>query len=192
MSHVSLSSSGTRGAGELSTSDALRLVRILAQAGVYQVNLGGGEPFLRSDTFDLIQAGVEAGMLMCASAEFQRLGKWLAERPEVHTGDSFFFLQEGGDHGGGGSALDRCGAARLTLGVDPRGNAFPCPFLAGPAWRMGHLLLDPFPQVWGALPWVRDVPGEVCLACLDRRCSRDCPARNIDGERIYGLEAAVG
>ncbi|MHB0979424.1 MAG: hypothetical protein ACYC5Q_04985 [Thermoleophilia bacterium] len=118
----------------MSTSDALRPVRILAQAGVYQVNLGGGEPFLRSDTLDLNPTGVEAGMLMCASAAF----------------------------------------------------------LVGPAWRMGHLLLDPFPQVWGALPWVRDVPGEICLACLDRRCSRDCPAHNIDGERIYGLEAAVG
>lgn len=297
-----LSSSGTAAAGELSTSDALRLIRILAQAGVFQVNLGGGEPFLRRDTLQLMQAGVAAGMLMCVStngtlvdralsgelarlgavavqvsvdgarrsthealrgagthapalraaayladagvrtalnavvtrrtiaeldelqalaaetgvelrlsrlrpsgradkiydglqldrAEFQRLGAWLAEHPDVHTGDSFFFLQENGERGGGCSALDRCGAGRFTLSLDPCGDAFPCPFLAGPGWRMGNLLHDPFARVWGALPGAREVPGEACLACLDRRCRRDCPARSIEGERIYGDAAAAG
>ncbi|MEI6171776.1 MAG: hypothetical protein WCQ45_04785, partial [bacterium] len=67
-----------------------------------------------------------------------------------------------------------------------------CPFLAGPAWRMGNLLRDRFSRVWGALPWVMDVPVRACLSCLDRRCRRDCPARNIDAERIYGLLAAIG
>ena len=44
-----LSSSGEAACNELSTAEALDLVEQLHTAGVFQVNFGGGEPFIRPD-----------------------------------------------------------------------------------------------------------------------------------------------
>jgi mycofactocin radical SAM maturase len=279
-----LSAAGTALEGELSPAEALRVVEILADAGVFQVNLGGGEPFLRSDTLDIMAAGIEHGMLMCASTNgllmdrdlaqrlarlgsvaiqvsvdgarsathealrgtgsyaaalraasylaeegvrtalnavvtrrnlaeldaldelagglgvelrlsrlrpsgradslydqlqldpggFAVLGLWLDDHPAVHTGDSFFFLRP---ESRAADALDMCGAARLTLSLDPRGDVYPCPFLGGPDFCMGNILRRPFSEVWARAPLAASVATDTCVCCVDRRCDRPCPGR---------------
>lgn len=69
-----LSSSGEPAAGELSTAEALDLVEQLHTAGVFQVNFGGGEPFLRPD-FELILAAChDKGIMTCISTNGTLLG----------------------------------------------------------------------------------------------------------------------
>ena len=62
-----LSSSGEPAAGELTTSEALDLVEQLHQARVFQVNFGGGEPFLRHDFEEILDACHEKGIMTCIS-----------------------------------------------------------------------------------------------------------------------------
>jgi mycofactocin radical SAM maturase len=62
-----LSSSGAPAAGELSTAEALDLVDQLHEARVFQVNFGGGEPFLRSDFEEILGACHERGIVTCVS-----------------------------------------------------------------------------------------------------------------------------
>ena len=53
-----LSSSGRRDPRELSTDEALRLIDELAAMQVFYVNVGGGEPMIRRDFFDIIEHAV--------------------------------------------------------------------------------------------------------------------------------------
>ncbi len=62
-----LSSSGEPAAGELSTAEALGLVEQLHQAGVFQINFGGGEPFLRPDFEEILDACHGRGIMTCIS-----------------------------------------------------------------------------------------------------------------------------
>jgi mycofactocin radical SAM maturase len=59
-----LSSSGRRDARELSTSEAVGLLDELSAMQVFYVNIGGGEPMLRPDFFELLDhaAGVRMGV----------------------------------------------------------------------------------------------------------------------------------
>lgn len=75
--HCLSAEAGAEG-GELDTGEALELVSALADWGVFQVNLGGGEPFLRRDVFDIIEAGSVRGMLMCASTNGSTITPGLA------------------------------------------------------------------------------------------------------------------
>jgi MoaA/NifB/PqqE/SkfB family radical SAM enzyme len=50
--HHCLSSSGAPGPCELGTAEALDAVDQLHRAGVFQINFGGGEPFIRPDFED--------------------------------------------------------------------------------------------------------------------------------------------
>jgi radical SAM protein with 4Fe4S-binding SPASM domain len=50
-----LSSSGRRAPGELSTGEAKALIEELARLRVFSVTVGGGEPLVRSDLFDLLE-----------------------------------------------------------------------------------------------------------------------------------------
>jgi mycofactocin biosynthetic radical S-adenosylmethionine protein MftC len=54
-----LSSSGRRDPGELTPAEARRIVDDLAEMKVFYVNIGGGEPMLRPDFFDLVSYAVE-------------------------------------------------------------------------------------------------------------------------------------
>ncbi len=58
------SSSGSRGASvtELSTNEAIALLHELRDAGVHRVIIGGGEPLIRPDLFEIIGAGTKAGL----------------------------------------------------------------------------------------------------------------------------------
>ncbi|MBT0665122.1 mycofactocin radical SAM maturase [Geobacter pelophilus] len=62
-----LSSSGEPAAGELTTSEALDLVEQLHQARVFQVNFGGGEPFMRPDFEEILAACHSRGIMTCIS-----------------------------------------------------------------------------------------------------------------------------
>jgi MoaA/NifB/PqqE/SkfB family radical SAM enzyme len=57
-----LSSSGRRDPRELSPSEARSVVDELAAMQVFYVNVGGGEPTLRPDFFDLLAYSVERGV----------------------------------------------------------------------------------------------------------------------------------
>ena len=62
-----LSSSGEPAEGELSTAEALDLVEQLHTARVFQVNFGGGEPFLRPDFEQILAACHARGIMTCIS-----------------------------------------------------------------------------------------------------------------------------
>ncbi|MGH9303374.1 MAG: mycofactocin radical SAM maturase [Acidimicrobiales bacterium] len=57
-----LSSSGRRDPAELSTSEALGFVDELAAMQVFYVNIGGGEPTLRSDFLEIVAHAVGSGV----------------------------------------------------------------------------------------------------------------------------------
>jgi mycofactocin radical SAM maturase len=54
-----LSSSGRKDPAELTSDEARRVIDELAELQVFYVNIGGGEPTLRSDFFDLVTYAVE-------------------------------------------------------------------------------------------------------------------------------------
>jgi len=62
-----LSSSGEPAKGELTTAEALDLVEQLHKARVFQVNFGGGEPFMRPDFEEILAACHNKGIMTCIS-----------------------------------------------------------------------------------------------------------------------------
>ena len=62
-----LSSSGEPAANELTTAEALNLVEQLHTNGVFQVNFGGGEPFMRPDFEQILDACHSRGIMTCIS-----------------------------------------------------------------------------------------------------------------------------
>ncbi len=62
-----LSASGLRAPWELDSAEALRVVQQLHQAKVFQVNFGGGEPFLRPDFETILEACHERRLVTCIS-----------------------------------------------------------------------------------------------------------------------------
>jgi mycofactocin biosynthetic radical S-adenosylmethionine protein MftC len=57
-----LSSSGRRDPRELSTAEAMGLVDQFADMQIFYVNIGGGEPTMRGDFFDLVSYSVSRGV----------------------------------------------------------------------------------------------------------------------------------
>ena len=57
-----LSSSGRRDPLELTTVEALSVVDQLADLQVFYVNIGGGEPMMRKDFFDIVEHSVASGV----------------------------------------------------------------------------------------------------------------------------------
>jgi MoaA/NifB/PqqE/SkfB family radical SAM enzyme len=49
-----LSNSGEVSRDELNTSECMKLIDELSAIRVFQVNIGGGEPFIRNDFLDLL------------------------------------------------------------------------------------------------------------------------------------------
>ncbi len=62
-----LSSSGRAAPGELTTAEALDAVDQIHRAGVFQLNFGGGEPFLRPDFETILEACHARGVVTCIS-----------------------------------------------------------------------------------------------------------------------------
>jgi mycofactocin biosynthetic radical S-adenosylmethionine protein MftC len=74
-----LSSSGRRDPRELSTAELLEVVDDLAAMRVFYVNIGGGEPLLRPDFFDVIAYAVEHRVGVKFSTNGTRLSAAKAE-----------------------------------------------------------------------------------------------------------------
>jgi mycofactocin radical SAM maturase len=256
-----LSSSGRRDPGELSTEQAFALVEDLRRLQVFYVNIGGGEPTIRPDFYDIVDRCVASGvgvkfstngstitparadrlaatdhldvqisidgadaatndavrgrgsfatarraMDALASAGFgafkvsvvmtrhnipqlddlaalaasygaqlrltrfrpsgrgaatwaelhptneqQRLlHRWLLDRPDVLTGDSFFHLSA---LGGALPGLNLCGAGRVVCLIDPLGDVYACPFVLHDEFRAGSVLDEGgFAEVWRRSP----------------------------------------
>ncbi|MDZ4184845.1 MAG: mycofactocin radical SAM maturase [Desulfuromonadales bacterium] len=62
-----LSASGEAAKDELTTAEALALVEEVHQAGVFQINFGGGEPFMRPDFEQILDACHQRGIMTCIS-----------------------------------------------------------------------------------------------------------------------------
>ena len=62
-----LSSSALPAEDEMTTAEALDLVEQLARERVFQINFGGGEPFMRPDFLQIIDACHEKGITTCIS-----------------------------------------------------------------------------------------------------------------------------
>jgi mycofactocin biosynthetic radical S-adenosylmethionine protein MftC len=75
-----LSSSGTPGPCELGIAEALGAVEQLHRAGVFQLNFGGGEPFIRPDFATILDACHARGMMTCISTNGTLLDAARVER----------------------------------------------------------------------------------------------------------------
>ena len=75
-----LSASGRAVPRELTTREALDLVEQVHRAGVFQVNFGGGEPFLRPDFEEILGACHERGLMTCISTNGTLLEEPLVAR----------------------------------------------------------------------------------------------------------------
>jgi mycofactocin radical SAM maturase len=65
---------------ELTTQECRELVDQLTSLKVFQVNIGGGEPFMREDFFDLLTYAHENGLVTCVSTNGMLIDNALAKR----------------------------------------------------------------------------------------------------------------
>ena len=75
-----LSDSGARRTGELSTDACRRVIDDLSVMRVFQLNIGGGEPFMRPDFLDLMDYAHEKGMVTCISTNGTLIDRHIARR----------------------------------------------------------------------------------------------------------------
>ncbi|CAB1063256.1 Mycofactocin radical SAM maturase [Olavius sp. associated proteobacterium Delta 1] len=75
-----LSDSGVAAAGELTPRECLKLIEELAELKVFQVNIGGGEPFIRDDFLGLLEYSHQRGLVTCVSTNGMLIDKDLARR----------------------------------------------------------------------------------------------------------------
>src|SRR5271154_3962124 len=75
-----LSSSGRRDPRELSTAEAKALIDEIAAMQIFYVNIGGGEPMIRRDFFDLIEYAVDKRVGVKFSTNGTRIDKGAAGR----------------------------------------------------------------------------------------------------------------
>jgi mycofactocin radical SAM maturase len=81
-----LSDSGPAATDELTTEECMRLVDQLADLKVFQVNIGGGEPFIRPDFLDLLSYCHKKGVVTCVSTNGMLVDKTLARKLSTLTG----------------------------------------------------------------------------------------------------------
>jgi len=100
-----LSSSGEPARDEMTTAEALDLVEQLHQARVFQINFGGGEPFMRPDFEQILDACHIRGIMTCISTNGTLLN---AERVERLARSRQVAIQVSMD----GSCRETCDAIR--------------------------------------------------------------------------------
>ncbi len=66
--------------GELTRQECLQLIDHLAAIKVFQVNIGGGEPFMREDFFDLLAHAHGRGVVTCVSTNGTLIDRSLAKK----------------------------------------------------------------------------------------------------------------
>jgi mycofactocin radical SAM maturase len=96
----------------------------------------------------------------------RHLYKWLMERPNVLTGDSFFHLSALGSPLEG---LNLCGAGRVVCLIDPIGDVYACPFVIHDEFLAGNVRGAGFASVWTNSDLFRSLrePGNpgACASC---------------------------
>lgn len=75
-----LSDAGSKMDGELATDRCRRLIDRLATMKVFQVNIGGGEPFIRDDFIDLLRYAHQKQVVTCVSTNGTLIDDDLARR----------------------------------------------------------------------------------------------------------------
>jgi mycofactocin biosynthetic radical S-adenosylmethionine protein MftC len=75
-----LSDAGLASKEELSTGECRRLIDDLAALKVFQVNIGGGEPFIREDFLELLDRAHDRGLVTCVSSNGLLIDRTLARR----------------------------------------------------------------------------------------------------------------
>jgi mycofactocin radical SAM maturase len=75
-----LSDSGQASRDELTHGECLELIDQLTALKVFQVNIGGGEPFMREDFLDLLSYSHEKGLVTCVSTNGTMVDPSLAKR----------------------------------------------------------------------------------------------------------------
>ena len=75
-----LSDAGISSDNELTTQECRVLVDQLAALKVFQVNIGGGEPFLREDFLDLLSYSHKKGLVTCVSTNGMFIDNELAKQ----------------------------------------------------------------------------------------------------------------
>ena len=96
----------------------------------------------------------------------RQLYRWLLERPNVLTGDSFFHLSALGSPLEG---LNLCGAGRVVCLIDPVGDVYACPFVIHDEFLAGNIRDAGFAAVWSDSERFRSLrePGNpgACASC---------------------------
>ena len=98
-------------------------------------------------------------------AQQRQLYRWLLDRPDVLTGDSFFHLSALGESLPG---LNLCGAGRVVCLIDPVGDVYACPFVIHDEFLAGNVRDEGgFTKVWTDSDLFTSVagarqPGGVC------------------------------
>jgi len=85
-----LSDSGVPSERELTTHECRDLINQLAALKVFQINIGGGEPFLREDFFELLIHSHEKGLVTCVSTNGTVINNRVAQEL---SGLKMFYLQ---------------------------------------------------------------------------------------------------
>ncbi len=75
-----LSDSGPKRNGELTTKKCLKVIDELAAMKVFQLNIGGGEPFMRPDFLYLMDYAHKKGMVTCISTNGTMIDRNIAKR----------------------------------------------------------------------------------------------------------------
>ncbi len=100
-------------------------------------------------------------------AQQRFLHGWLADHPEVLTGDSFFHLSALGEALPG---LGMCGAGKTVCLIDPVGDVYACPFAIHENFLAGSVT-DPggFAAIWSESPLFAELrraqPAGACAPC---------------------------
>jgi radical SAM protein with 4Fe4S-binding SPASM domain len=123
-------------------------------------------------------------------AQYVTLYRWLRKHSDVLTGDSFFFLSALGEPIEG---LGVCGAGRVTCGITPEGDVFPCSFLVAQPFRAGNVRETSFQEIWRESRVLRELrrdPVVTCQECHDMtRCRGGCLAAKYHGVgSLYGRD----
>jgi [mycofactocin precursor peptide]-tyrosine decarboxylase / 3-amino-5-[(4-hydroxyphenyl)methyl]-4,4-dimethylpyrrolidin-2-one synthase len=81
-----LSNSGVPHPDELSTIECLSVIDELARLKVFQINIGGGEPFIRPDFFEILAYAEEKGIVSCVSTNGTLLDRDACRQLSTHKG----------------------------------------------------------------------------------------------------------
>ncbi|MBS4025818.1 MAG: mycofactocin radical SAM maturase [Clostridia bacterium] len=112
-------------------------------------------------------------------SQYRKLYSWLLQRPDVSTGDSFFFLSVLGKPLSG---MNSCGAGTMTCSVAPNGDVYPCAFLMDEE-KAGSIRRKSFAEIWHRsilLNKFREKEISECEDCLQYvNCGGGCPAVSV-------------